>query len=414
MRTLIHKLLNLPFTLCRPFCCLFAWTLIKIYEWPQIQADKTPKLLANEECQPKLGETYCIFAMHGPWGIGRDALRLFEILREEGVNTIVVANGKLPEADRQQIKPRVHRLLLRKNLGRDFGAYRAATLLLYEQEIPFERLIYLNDSIYYFDLPELRPLVRKLQTGCGYDVVTTSENHEFSHHAASYALSLSPRVANSELIRQFWKNYRPYNIRDHAIHAGEIRLTRLLKKLHPTIEVVYSLEKLAEKLQALTLPEILASLAYLPNIGPAEAFEVNLYAQFPAMASSLRKLIRGNAAAKGLTPGRQLIDPGLTAEAVASSLAVLKSHLIHKLIMLFSAGSQVHLGFGHLRKYLALPFIKKDLFFRDIYLEDRLPAVLEEIGAEERNRVMRLLLNRGRVSRITDLSFRLRHYLKLV
>jgi hypothetical protein len=84
-------------------------------------------------------------------------------------------NGSLQQFIISEIEDRVNRILFRRNFGRNFAAYREASLFLYEQGIHSLKVIYANDSVVYFNTPELDSLVDVLiESRADYVGVTDS------------------------------------------------------------------------------------------------------------------------------------------------------------------------------------------------------------------------------------------------
>jgi len=129
-------------------CAVNAYILgAKLLEIPRIILERKPRLISDQIVSPAVGNKYAIVVKYSAFGVTPDFLDLLEALRNCDVNPIIVCNGKLKDADRAALDGKVHRILVRKNQGRDFGAYRAATLYLYAQGYAPERLLYLNDSV---------------------------------------------------------------------------------------------------------------------------------------------------------------------------------------------------------------------------------------------------------------------------
>ncbi|WP_216076067.1 rhamnan synthesis F family protein, partial [Acinetobacter baumannii] len=73
-----------------------------------------------------------IVVKYSKFNLGNDFLDLLTTLRNSGVNAIVVCNGRMSDASHALLAQYAHRILVRDNIGRDMGAYRAATLYLHD------------------------------------------------------------------------------------------------------------------------------------------------------------------------------------------------------------------------------------------------------------------------------------------
>ncbi|HBQ33311.1 MAG TPA: lipopolysaccharide biosynthesis protein, partial [Ochrobactrum anthropi] len=59
-------------------------------------------------------------------------------------------------------------------------------------------------------------------------------------------------------------------------------------------------------------------------------------------------------------------------------------------------GSQVHYGFGLFHRTMDSPLIKRDLLLRGLLFEHDCARILDYMPAQQREPIMRELLNRGR------------------
>lgn len=396
----------------------------KIRQWPSILRERRPAFLSDESQRPAQGDAYAIVVKYAKFGLTPDFLDLLQSLETSGVNAIVVCNGRLDAASHALLLRSVHRVLVRRNVGRDMGAYRAATLYLDEQGLKPGRMLYLNDSIFFLKGKELDGLVEAL---CQrhFDVTGSFENHEKAHHVGSYALAVSGEVFSDPDVVQFWRRYRPYDLRPHAIMHGEVALSVCLKRRGYSIDVIYGAEKLVHQLNALDLRGLIAltevmrpafrlqpleglmaqSMAALRLVEPlsvasqvrpavTEAVEpavpVVTASGTPTLASYRAR--RAELARQAQAPALAPVDE--QAFKVAEALA--RRALVDRIMMEVTQGSQIHLGFGLFRTLMRCPIVKKDLIARDIYFEHDCEMILQDVDSELRAKIVREMVNRGR------------------
>src|SRR5690606_18737956 len=104
------------------------------------------------------------------------------VLERLGANLIIISNGAIPEGDLPFIDSIAHTVIIRRNIGRDFGGYRTGVLHVLERYQP-SRLLVVNDSVYFLE-HGLEPFFQAL---CApHDYVGAAENHEFGYHVGSY------------------------------------------------------------------------------------------------------------------------------------------------------------------------------------------------------------------------------------
>ncbi|NMJ41487.1 lipopolysaccharide biosynthesis protein [Roseomonas sp. JC162] len=357
---------------------------IKLAQQPQVLQERHPQILSDEVCTPATGKAFAIVVKYAAFRVGEDFLDLLATLRRQGVNAVVVCNGRPRPAELEQLRAAAHRILIRPNVGRDMGAYRAASLHL--QGLAAGRMLYFNDSIFYLRGPELEDMVGRL-TDSAYDVVGTFENHEYYHHVGSFAFGVSGEVFADPRVAAFWERYKPYDLRPHAIVRGEIGLAECVKKAGYRIDVVYSAERLAERLDAMALDELAALLRFLPT---------QLRSTSPATL-----LGRPEATARALRGLR--VEP--SAGQAPSSIEQLagrmeREALVNEIMRSFVNTSQVHFGFGVFHRVMGAPLVKKDLLARGVFLEHEIARILELLPAGQRSEILRELVTRGRPVRM--------------
>lgn len=362
----------------------------KLIQFPDVLSEINPKIILDETCRPPRGNVYAIVVKYVNFGLSEDFLALLECLAAQSIDAVVVCNGTPTEAMLEQLRARTYRILVRRNVGRDMGAYRAATLHLHAQGLKASRVLYLNDSVIYLPGPDLDAFVRGM-VDTSYDIVGAAENHEFQHHLGSYALSMTGQAFCDEKVLAFWRSYRPYDIRPHAIRKGEIKWNRVLKRRGYKFDVLYGADDLWEQLQAMSFPQLVDLLRFMPGDFQTKALT-------PALGSlaELAALFEPPPGAGGHSPSIPRVL--LSGRQCGPEHALIKSALIDQILRAITQRSQVHYGFGLLHRLLGCPLVKKDLLQRGIYLEQQMMEILDGLPAGRRAGVMRELINRGRPS----------------
>lgn len=344
---------------------VYVWA-VKLWEWPGLLADERPRFVVDEIVAPVRGDSYAIVVKYAKFGLDDGLAELVAALTRQRVNVILVCNGQPRPDHLARLRADAHRVLVRRNIGRDFGAYRAATLLLEREGLVPNRLLYFNDSVIYLDGPELDRLITALLMSPA-GMLGAFENHETRHHLGSFTFGHSADVVADPAVRRFWRRYRAYSLRPHAILRGEIRLTALVKSRGHQLDVVYSAQRLAGELQQLPANELAGLWRYLPS------------------------RTRGSAPAGPDTPSR-------------------RESLIDQIMASFMNSSQAHYGFGLFYRVLRAPIVKKDLLGRGVYLEHQCLRILDDLPPATAQAVVRQLANRGRPVQLRGLHrFRYRN-----
>src|SRR5579871_2246146 len=334
-------------------------SLKKLRQSPRVIADRNPKFMADEVVRPASSDKYAIVVSYSGASLTEDFVDLLRNLRNRSINAILVCNGRPREESLVRLRAEAHRILVRRNIGRDMGAYRAATLYLNAAPLAASRILYFNDSVVYLAGPGLDRTIAAMADSA-YPVVGTFENHEFHHHIGSYAFSVSGTVFRDPKVLAFWRRYRPYDIRPHAIRQGEIAMSRRLKKLGYPIDVIYSADRLGQRLHQMEGAQILDLVKYMPTawrsifldrvrmgpLGPGERLTEEFSQPLRRSGEPARRVL----ALSAVGPSRPRVEAAAQ-PAPVGSLATMteemaKIALIDLMLGEITRGSQVHIGFG--------------------------------------------------------------------
>ena len=104
-------------------------------------------VLSDNTLREASGSRFAVVALYQPFRFPKNLLSLLDTLCRAGINIIAVSNLKLSAEQKAQLEPYLHRLIVRRNTGRDFGAYKAGVLKVLT-EYQASRLFLFNDSIF--------------------------------------------------------------------------------------------------------------------------------------------------------------------------------------------------------------------------------------------------------------------------
>lgn len=374
--------------------------IVRMLQLPTILRERTPRFLDDEVLRPAEGARYAIVVKYAGFGVAQDFLDLLDALRRGGINAIVVCNGELRPDERSRVAALAHRILTRENIGRDMGAYRAATLHLKRSGLRPDRMLYFNDSVIYVAGAALDALVARLGESGGYDITGSFENHELAHHIGTFAFGISGEVFDDPAVLRFWERYRPYDLRPHCIHHGEIRWSMVTHQRGYRKDVIYSADRLALKLDAMDLPTLIGTLRYLP-FGPFRSYDVKALLEPARQATLLRDEERRSAKPAFRTPtlsGYRVARTSAVQAATATEVSgrITTEVLVNDMMGMIINGSQVHRGAGIFHRVMDSPLIKKDLLMRGLFVEHDCARFLDYMGVTQRERILRELINRGR------------------
>lgn len=376
----------------------------KILQSPRILRERQPNFLSDEVVTPARGDRFAIVVNYARFGLTEDFIDLLAALERGGINAIVVCNGQLRPEEMAALRPLVHRILVRRNIGRDMGAYRAATLHLHRTGLQASRVLYFNDSIIYLRGSGLDAMVGALADST-YDVTGTFENHEFVHHIGSFVFSVSGAVFADQEILRFWQRYRPYDLRPYAIRHGEVGFSECIRRCGYRVDVIYAADKLAARLDAMPFPALVEHLRYIPFgafrdyvlsdlLGGATKTGAMLYGKQPDAAPASPRTPTLSAYRSRTTQANE--DSEARAQLLRLADRIKREVLVSHMMGLVIHGSQVHHGFGLFHRVMDSPLVKKDLLMRGVFFEYDCARILDHLPIGRRSTIMRELINRGR------------------
>lgn len=317
---------------------------------------KKPSILSIENGMRRHeSKNYALFLIYQPQKIAWYVKNAIDSLNEVGINIIIIVNSKPNKSQLSYLKENSIVVILRDNLGFDIGGFRDSTIYLNSLQIEIDRVIYLNDSIYFFK-SGLTDLFARLATTKS-DICAPFENWEIHYHIQSFCFSISGRIFRTARFQKFWESYLPVNSRLWAINKGEVGLSRTMVPLAESIDIIYRPNKLR------------GSLSEIQNLDSR------------------------------LTLARLIPIPIRSQNSEICSIT--NSELAQFFIAKIASGSQIHTGGFIYRKYSQCPLIKRDLLYRDQFTIDEIEEALIETGHEGHlDEIMTDFRKKGRSSQL--------------
>jgi hypothetical protein len=287
-------------------------------------------------------------------------------LSAESVNVVVIANC-VGEDARADLLRCCHTLVVRENIGRDFGAYKDGIAYVLATETP-RRLLLLNDSIVWVETGA-RALIAHL-AGAG-DFACATETSAQHYHAGAFALGFSDAVLRAPAFRDFWSRYRLIDNRRHAIIKGEVELSRVLVKAGFKPKALYSTEALRLRLGEASLDDLRLAFSLLPSWMPESRTGMT-----QECAGFCRVV--------------QDVEPD-AARAIG----------VDRLIQLVTAASQIHVGGFMFTRWLDMPLVKRDSVYRGLYQLGHFEACLAALAVPDAAEIMADVRQKGSPDGIT-------------
>ncbi len=215
-----------------------------------IMSRRSPQRLLHRwpEGDMTLGSKVCVFVHWDGAGDVRDhVLHHVRSLAQSGMSIVFVTNsGFLQPAAMAKLQQVCAGVLIRANVGYDFGAWREGFEVLQLPRANTEMVVMANDSVYgpIHPIDELLSVVDFDQA----DVWGCTESWQTRYHLQSYLIAISPRVVASETWRKFWSTVRPTWSKIWLVRLYEIGLTQALLKAGFTCRAIWPYRSLINDL----------------------------------------------------------------------------------------------------------------------------------------------------------------------
>ena len=180
-----------------------------------------------------MGPRVALFVIWQPGGLVQSTLLTCDHLVAQGHAVVLISNAPLAGADRAALVARTSKVIERPNLGHDFGAWRDVILLmLKEKAMPTERILLVNDSIWFPLMPQddlLDQMDAEVETH-GFTGAIWMERPGRPHraHYQSFLLMFGRKALAHPSFAAFWQGYLPSSRRDSVLLRGEKGLTRAM------------------------------------------------------------------------------------------------------------------------------------------------------------------------------------------
>lgn len=216
-----------------------------------------------------LNDKVVLFLIYQPNGVSQSIYRTCKHFVEKGYSPLVVSNAPLENSDLNSLRFLSWRIIERPNYGYDFGGYRDGILWLKETEFYFERLIIINDSIWFPAWPN-ETLIKSMEENCsdlvGVVFQPPRKNKLFSRGKPGYLESffylINQNLLQSDVFFDFWNNYHMSSIKRNAIYRGEKQFSGFFEESGFTVDCIYKLPNLLDGLKDKSIDELVKVISY--------------------------------------------------------------------------------------------------------------------------------------------------------
>ncbi len=175
------------------------------------------------------GDRVCVFVHFDARGVVRAHTRRYlDALAAEGFALVVVDNSPdLAAESLEHLRGRCARILLRRNRGYDFGAWRDGLLDLGIEAGRYRLVVLANDSV-YAPLGPLGPLFAGMDFARA-DVWGATDSWQQRYHLQSYLLAFGEAALAHPAFLGFWRQVRNTRSKWAVVRRYEIGLTQALQ-----------------------------------------------------------------------------------------------------------------------------------------------------------------------------------------
>ena len=313
--------------------------------------------IAVEAGSVELSRDIAIFVVFQPKRIPDSIFASLDHFVEKGFSPFVVLQCAPSEGDMARLKSMSSVVMKRRNFGYDFGGYRDAVLYLQEHDLPFDNLVFINDSIWFpvfrncDHLDRIRSLDENL-VGYSFAVAKNDRNNE---HVQSYFFAFSGLDARKKkAFFDYWKNLRLASDRQFTIRNCEMKMTAHFKREGFSLGWLFSLDDISNYVNTATQSELDHLVEFYVAIGHKHA---DLFTRLSGESSDELRKAKSAEVASGAI-GRNII--GAAPEFVFNDLK-----------------------FSAMKKSVAYNYcVQKRIFLRDCVSDEVEPIVLNEIKSQ--------------------------------
>lgn len=206
---------------------------------------------------------FALLLLFQPNGINASTFKTCKHLIAKGYAPLIVSNAPITSSDLVAISEVSWKVIIRPNYGHDFGGYRDGILWMLENQINVDRLIILNDSIWFPAWPNetLIDRMEALQSDLIGPVYQPSRRSGVFKmlrpgYLESFFYLVNAQCFKSDHFKKFWIDYRLSSLRINAVRRGEKRLSVVLEKSGHSVDYIFKIDDV-EKILSLQSNEFI-------------------------------------------------------------------------------------------------------------------------------------------------------------
>lgn len=169
-------------------------------------------------------------------------------IKASGLKIVVMSTSpSMSEAGLQAMSEYATTVVLRDNIGYDFGSYKLGIEYLKEIKAKPHQLLITNDSV-FGPFQSLKPILKKAKN---FDVYGLTDSIDINYHLQSYFLVYGEKVLKSRAFTEFWNSVELFDTNDKSfkqkiINDYEVGGSQYFLKKKFTLGAAYGFKTLAQ------------------------------------------------------------------------------------------------------------------------------------------------------------------------
>jgi GT2 family glycosyltransferase len=183
------------------------------------------EIISTQNIRVKMHPNVCIFSHFDADNEVKDYVIYYLKALSQFIDIIFVSTAEgLNQESLKPIEGYCKDIIVKKNIGYDFGAWKTGLDYLGTDIIHYDQLILCNDSV-YGPLFDLETIFEKMKN---HDLWSITDNHEIEYHLQSYFMVYTKKAFSHKVFQGFWKDLKIYHNKQILIENNEIGFSQAM------------------------------------------------------------------------------------------------------------------------------------------------------------------------------------------
>lgn len=210
------------------------------------------------------GRNIVLYLIYQPEKLSESSYCAINSFLSQGSEVLVVSNSELQTSDLIRLKSITWRVIVRKNVGYDFGGYRCGLNYLRSIDSNFDSIHLINDSIWFPVVSDSNVLHRlqNVVNDFGGPVCLWDKKFKSNTLVLSYWLTIKRGLFNSEDFWRYWRQYVPTENKTLTVKLGERGLSRQMFKNGKEISGLFTFSEFMRVIESANFNQLSLTLRY--------------------------------------------------------------------------------------------------------------------------------------------------------